>query len=377
MQQSDDLNPDSANQIHVLLFGTGLPTAGVAALCQVQADAIHVDYENHRINFAYLSASIGGFDHNQLQLHWQNESIHYMLMPIDRQAQKALYALLPVDSIHGLKRWKSNTKAQSRVWNSVLYGTGFLTLLIAVFIWQYDNVVSWAAGKVSMETEKKLGDSVLKSLNLDASKPQQGAAVDAVRKIGDQLTKGSRYQYRWYVVADDDINAFAVPGGTVIVNSGLLKKVDSANELAAVLAHEVQHVEQRHALKNMLNSAGVASVVMLVLGDTNAVMMIMAQQISTQYFSRQVETEADIKGLNLLDKNQIDASGMASFFKKLEAEYKGKDDMPTWLSSHPETLARIQAAEQYVLKNPCKSCVKLVWDKPAIMADLSAKIDKD
>ena len=54
---------------------------------------------------------------------------------------------------------------------------------------------------------------------------------------------------------DDAINAFAVPSGIIFVNSGLLKKADPANELAAVLAHEVQHVERRHALKNMLNSA--------------------------------------------------------------------------------------------------------------------------
>jgi beta-barrel assembly-enhancing protease len=377
MLDSDNFNSDSSNQVDVLLFGTGLPASGVPALCRVQADAIHVDYTNHRVNFGHLSASIGGFDHNQLQLHWQHESISYMLMPVDKQAQKALYALLPASSVQGLKRWKNNTKAQSLVWNTVLYSAGFLVLLSLIFVWQYDRVVDWAAGKVSMETEKSLGDSVLKSLNLDASKQQQGAAVDAVRKIGDQLTKGSRYKYQWYVVDNDDINAFAVPGGMVIVNSGLLKKADSANELAAVLAHEVQHVEQRHALKNMLNSAGVASMVMLVLGDTNTVMMIMAHQISTQYFSRQVEADADIKGLNLLDKNQIDASGMASFFKKLDAEYKGKDDMPTWLSSHPETQARIKAAEQHVLKNPCKSCVKLMWDKPAILADLSAKKDED
>lgn len=377
MLNPDDSNTDTASQIDVLLFGAGLPAAGVPALCRVQVDAIHVDYDNHRVNFTNLSASIGGFDHNQLQLHWQYESTNYMLMPTDKQSQKALYALLPADAIQGLKRWKNNTKAQNLVWHSVLYSAGFLVLAFVLFIWQYDYVVDWAASKVSMQTEKKLGDSVLQSLNLDASKPQQGAAVDAVRKIGNQLSKGSRYQYQWYVVDNDDINAFAVPGGTIIVNSGLLQKADSPNELAAVLAHEVQHVEQRHALKNMLHSAGVASVVLLVLGDTNTVMMIMAQQISTQYFSRQVEVEADLKGAQLLTKNQIDPSGMPSFFKKMAAEYKDKDNMPTWLSSHPEMQARIKAAEQYVLKNPCKNCVKLAWDKPAILADLMAKKEED
>jgi beta-barrel assembly-enhancing protease len=365
---------ENLSSLNVLLFGTDLPTAGVSALCKVREDGISVDYQNQYIKFANLSATVGGFDHNQLQLSWQQESANYMLMPVDAAAQKALYAALP-SSVDGLKSWKTSTKSQSMVWNAVLYSAGFLALSFVIFIWQYDNIVGWAASKVSMQTERKIGDSVLGSLNIDVSKPQTGAAIEAVRKIGDQLTKGSHYKYQFYVVENKDINAFAVPGGTIIVNSGLLQKTDSPNELAAVLAHEVQHVEQRHSLKNMLNSAGIAAVVLLVLGDSNAVMMIMAQQISTQYFSRQVEAEADLKGLHLLDKNHIDASGMATFFKKMEAEYKNNDGVvkkggPTWFSSHPETLARIQAAEAYVAQHPCQLCTKLTWDKPAIMDDL-------
>ena len=88
-----------------------------------------------------------------------------------------------------------------------------------------------------------------------------------------------------------------------------------------------------------------------------------------------------MKGAQLLSKKHIDASGMVSFFKKMEAAYKSKEgessSMPEWLSSHPETLARIKFAEQYVAKNPCKACVPLVWDKPAILADLSKKREKE
>ncbi|MEO6117774.1 MAG: M48 family metalloprotease, partial [Methylotenera sp.] len=89
----------------------------------------------------------------------------------------------------------------------------------------------------------------------------------------------------------------------------------------------------------------------------------------------------DLKGAQLLTKKHIDASGMISFFKKMDAAYKSKDlgssGIPEWLSSHPETLARIKFAEQYVAKNPCKACVPLVWDKPAILADLGKKREKE
>ena len=365
------------NTVEVLLFGAGLPTAGLPARCKINNDSLQLDYQLLNITFDKLTATVGGFDHNQLQLHWQHNDIGYMLIPNDNAGQKALRAALPVAVVKGLKNWHNSTKAQNLVWNSVLYGAGFLVLLAILIVWQYDRVLTFAANQVSMETEKKLGESILHSISQSENFLKEGAAVDAIKKIGTPLTKGSLYKYQWYVVKDDTINAFAAPGGIIVVNSGLIKKADSANEIAAVLAHEVQHVEQRHALKNMLHGAGVASVVLLVLGDANAVMMIMAQQVSQQYFSRKVETDADLKGAQLLTKTNIDPSGMPSFFKKLAAEYKDLDRTPEWLSSHPETLQRIKNAEAYVTKNPCKTCVSLSWNKAEILAELNAGLDKN
>jgi predicted Zn-dependent protease len=191
-----------------------------------------------------------------------------------------------------------------------------------------------------------------------------------VQRIGNQLTAGSRYKYQWFVAKDNEVNAFAIPGGIIVVNSGLLKKAESANELAAVLAHEVQHVEQKHALKNMLTSAGLASVVLVVLGDASTVMMIIAHQVSAQYFNRQVESDADLRGVELLHKKKINAEGMITFFKKMAQEYKGQSDMPDWFSSHPDMLSRIKITEDFIAKRPCSDCLDLSWDRQAIMADL-------
>jgi beta-barrel assembly-enhancing protease len=368
-------NTVDVNSIDVLLFGQNLPSAGLPTRCQINSSSLAVDHQSLHIRFDQLTADVGGFDHNQLQLHWQDNDDGYMLMASDKAGQQALRAALPTDTVTGLKGWHSSTKSQNMVWNTVLYGAGFLVLSAILIVWQYDRVLTFAANQVSMETEKKLGESVLKSISSSDNFLKEGAAVDAVKSIGTKLTAGSRYKYQWYVVKDDSINAFAAPGGIIVVNSGLLKKADSPKEVAAVLAHEVQHIEQRHSLKNMLHAAGVGAVVLLVLGDANAVLMIMAQQVSQQYFSRKVEADADIKGAQLLTKTNIDASGMVSFFKKLAAEYKDLDNAPVWLSSHPETLARIKSAEAYVAANPCKSCVPLTWDKAKILAELDADSD--
>ena len=172
----------SNNIIDVLLFGQGLPAAGLPTRCEINDDAIELDYQQLRVPFAQLTADVGGFDHNQLQLHWQDNDNGFMLIPADVAGQAALRAVLPVHAVQGLKGWHSSTKSQSMVWNSVLYGAGFLVISAILIVWQYDRVLTFAANQVSMETEKKLGDSVLKSISSSENFLKDGAAVDAVKK---------------------------------------------------------------------------------------------------------------------------------------------------------------------------------------------------
>lgn len=374
------------NDIQVLLFGPELPVAGQTMSCLVAHDALYISSpqfaQQHTVAWSGLQATVAGFGHDQLLLSWRDEQAAWSLIPAGVDAQKKLIAALPYQHIPGLAHWHRSTRWQSRVWQSILYTLGFIVLSAVLLVWQYDRVTTWAANHVSMKTEKRLGDSVLQSLNPEANFISEGAAVETVKRIGDQLTAGSAYQYRWYVSKDPAVNAFAIPGGIVVVNSGLLKRADSPDELAAVLAHEVQHIERRHALKNMMNSAAIASVVLVVLGDANAVVMLLAHQVSAQYFNREIESEADIQGVQLLQQKNLEARGMVSFFKKMDAgsdAQKDKTQEPAsekntevagWFSSHPDTLLRIQAIETYLAQHPCSSCTTLTWDKDAVLAGL-------
>ena len=360
--------------------------------CIIGTDAIHIcspEAENLRaIKWAELRAKLAGFEHNQLQLSWwHDDRSAWSLIPAGADEQGKLIAALPKNVIPGLTQWRRSTQSQSWVWKGILYTLCFSGLALALLVWQHDRAAMWAANRVSMKTEKNIGESVLKSLNPEDNFLSEGEAVQTVQRIGQQLTTGSRYQYQWYVSKDPAVNAFAIPGGIIVVNSGLLKLADSPNELAAVLAHEVQHVEQRHALKNMMNSAAIATITLVVLGDANAVVMMMAHQVSTQYFNRQVESDADIQGVQLLHNKNIDAGGMVSFFKKMDAGTGNKNngtkeqstekpsEVASWFSSHPDTLIRIQAIEEYVAKHPCVTCKTLTWNKAALLAGLD-QVDK-
>ncbi len=364
------------NEINVLLFGPGLPHAGQATTCQVSQGQLSLPAYQQTVAFSKLEARVGSFDHNQLQLCWRQQDDAWLLIPANQEAQKALVKQLPRKEILGLGKWKRETFGQSVVWKAVAYSLCALAIGAVLLVWKYDAAVTWVAGRVPLATENKIGESVLASLKGQTALLDKGIAVDAVKKIGDRLTKGSAYKYQWHVSNDAAVNAFALPGGIVIVNKGLIEKAESANEVAGVLAHEIQHVEQRHALKNIITSSGIAAAVLLVLGDANAVMMVMAHKISAQYFSRQAEVDADMKGVALLHKNKVNANGLVTFFKKMQDAYKGKSHGPQWLSSHPDTNNRIKAVDAYNTAHPCTDCEILKWDKKAILTSLAKEHPK-
>jgi len=357
-------------EIEVVLFGPDLPGAGQTATCVVGHGSIHIASQQQSAMFRAMEAKVGGFEHNQLQLCWQHQGKTWLLIAANMAAQAKLIAALPQDEITGLGRWKKSTHSQRFVWKSIIFFLSALAIALFLLIWQYSRVVGWVVDQIPLTTEHRIGQAVLASLSAKSSLLDKGPATDAVKKIGDRLTQGSVYQYQWYVSKDTGINAFALPGGIIVVNAGLLKEIGSADELAAVLAHEIQHVEQRHALRNMANSAGLAAAILLVLGDANTVMMIVAHQISAQYFGRQIESDADIKGVELLHSKNINATGMASFFRKIEAELKSRENMPEWLSSHPDTGNRIKTIEEFIAAHPCVKCESLAWNKATVLLNI-------
>ena len=177
------------------------------------------------------------------------------------------------------------------------------------------------------------------------------------------------YHYQWLVVKSKEVNAFAMPGGVVVVNSALIEKADNADELAAVLAHEVQHVEKRHALKNMVTSAGWAAALAAVAGDVSAISAVILHQAGTLYYGRDLEAQADKLGLAALLKAKIKPDGFVSFFKKIK-KVQGEEP-PTWISNHPAIDDRIKAIEALIKASPCADCTGVSIDWKA--AQLSVK----
>ncbi len=205
-------------------------------------------------------------------------------------------------------------------------------------------VVDFAAVRIPVSWEEELGKSAVAKLAPPEERcddPEREAALTAMvrRLVGPR----SRYTYRVTVAKADVINAFAAPGGYVVVFDGLLRRTRSPEELAGVLAHEIEHVEQRHATRALLRDLSTQALIGMVLGDAGALKTAAAAagQIAGLKYRRNDEAAADAGGMTRLAAVHADPAGMISFFEVLEKE---GPDLPGgfgYLSTHPRTADRI------------------------------------
>lgn len=210
-----------------------------------------------------------------------------------------------------------------------------------------------AFGKtIVAQVERFLGAKTIGDLRCSAPK-----GIDALDRLTARLTANFDLEYRLEFSVFDSgmVNAFAAPGGQIVLTRGLLETATGPDAVAAVLAHEIGHVERRDATRNSLRSAGSAGILALVLGDVagGSVMAILADNLLHSNYSRAIETKADTFALSMLNSADISSMGMASFFDQLEkAEGPVTQYMPAYLLSHPSTGTRADRARNNASKRP-------------------------
>lgn len=334
------------NEFDILLFAPHLPSHGEKARAGFRDGALFVNGSRIDVPLNEIGVTLGGFDHSQVYLFWHQEEGRWAISPVDDTALAQLLASAPPplsDLLKGATRDIGRQKRRSGMGLGML-GLFLLLplLLLGLLFWQSHNIAGWIASHISLENEQKLGDLAFRQATAGLKLRQTGLDAAAIKEIGTRLTKGSQYTYQWYVAEDATINAFAVPGGYVVVNTGLIQAADSAEEVAGVLAHEVQHVELRHTLKNLVHSLGLRAALSLALGDASGALLgDLAATLGELKFSRHLESEADTRGLAALKLAGIAPQGMVSFFAKLGQQEKGLAPPPL-LSTHPASDDRMQ-----------------------------------
>ncbi|HWV57433.1 MAG TPA: M48 family metallopeptidase [Longimicrobiales bacterium] len=224
-------------------------------------------------------------------------------------------------------------------------------------------VVVAGACAVSPRQEIELGRQYAAEISQQlpiVNDPEIDRYINALGTRIAQHTTRRDFTYRFYVVNTDAVNAFAIPGGFVYVNRGLIERTENLSELAAVLAHEIAHVDERHGAEQIerVQRANIGLTLAYILigrapgGLERAAIQLGGAAVFASY-SRAAEREADALAVPMLVAAGIDPRGLPSFFRTLlEERSRRPGAVEQWFSTHPLEEDRIAQAEAQIAQYP-------------------------
>jgi len=369
---------------NALCFGEEFPAAGAPCLVQVEEHGLTVTFNPDTsagppevAPFSELSVSAGGIDHDHLVVKWigvQGERTLYLKNPdLIRSFREAVPDHLNLPLTQVAEQVRQVRHRRQLVWGIV--GGVILSTVLGLWLGA-DLLVEVAVSRIPVEWEQKLGESAYRDFLINQEVVKEGSGVGALEEMTRRLTEqiqNNPYKFQVTVVKSDVVNAFALPGGYVVVFTGLMKKAESGEEVAGVLSHELSHVLQRHGLERIVKSLGLWTVVAIVFGNQQGLVGMMKQlgfELLTLKFGREQETEADLTGLKLLQQAKIDPSGMIRFFERLSEKDEGRVE---WLSTHPMSTTRAERLKAELAALPKIVPVSFTFDWKQVQTSLGSQ----
>ena len=178
--------------------------------------------------------------------------------------------------------------------------------------------------------------------------------IDSLAELTRRLAPAaSPYRFVVRVVNLEMVNAFALPGGQIVIAEGLLRVAESPDEVTGVLAHEMGHVLHRHSTAAMIEALGLAFLFGALLGDFGTgVIGVAGETLVGLSFRREAEAEADERALTLLDNAGMSSRGLADFFERMERKAGDRPAVLRLLSTHPPNEMRQRSFERGATARP-------------------------
>ncbi|MBC6475794.1 MAG: M48 family metalloprotease [Hormoscilla sp. GM102CHS1] len=195
--------------------------------------------------------------------------------------------------------------------------------------------------------ESGVGEKLAKRLLKRLPMVEDEEVLEYVGEMGEKLAQligRDDFEYDFYVVLDENLNAFALPGGKIFVNAGAIVKTKSEAELAGLLAHELSHVVLSHGFQLVTKGSLTSNVVQYIPYAGG-----IASRLLVFSYSRDMERQADIVGTRILASSDYAADGMRNLMVALDNE--DRPSPPPWLSTHPDTSARVENLEAVIIRN--------------------------
>lgn len=245
-------------------------------------------------------------------------------------------------------RRRFHQASRRSVWTAVTIIS--LVLIVAVgwvtYAWIIPATADAVALRLPVAWEEKLGEAVADSLAppvLRCADPSRLADLERILATLTRTIPDSRYRYRLAVINMRVPNAFAAPGGFIVITRGLLELADGPGELAGVLAHEIQHVERRDGTRRLIREVSFRTLVSLALGDAAGLQSVLqaARTLGSLRYQREDELVADEGAVRVLRAARVDPRVLITMFEKFKREVGDMPPALAYLSSHPNIDERI------------------------------------
>ncbi len=216
----------------------------------------------------------------------------------------------------------------------------------------------------TVEDDKALGAQVAAEIDGDTENfplldsVEYKEVYDYIYEVRDNILNSGEVDYkddfdwRLRIIHDDStLNAFCTPGGYIYIYTGILKFLESEDEFAGVLGHEIGHADMRHSTRQMTKMFGVQVLISIIAGDREMIGQVTSALINLS-FSRAHENEADERSVKYLCPTEYNSAGGAGFFEKLQA--MGGENPPEFLSTHPSPEGRIEKFNEHKETMQCE-----------------------
>ncbi|MCX6611622.1 MAG: M48 family metallopeptidase [Acidobacteria bacterium] len=238
-------------------------------------------------------------------------------------------------------------------WASIMRsGAGVLLLGAGFYYFGIGLLAEAGAIMAPRSVEEKLGTSTVQLIAGPSVACKDSAATALLGKVESRLFRaaGSDYKFRVIYAKLNMVNAFAAPGGSIVVSDYLVRLTESPEEYAGVLAHEIQHVLHRDSMRAITRELG-GNVILAMLSvdpSTNAIFLNQSTALLNLSFSRDAESAADLGAVELLEKARLPANGLILFLNRLIEEEGASGNLARYLSTHPDTKERIASLRRII-----------------------------
>ncbi len=232
---------------------------------------------------------------------------------------------------------------------------GVVTILLFLATWfaltQIDWVKIFKVEQITDKTEQKLGElfwDVFKNSEKEIKTTHVVNTIDSMVTKICKANKIDKSKLKIHVLNKDEINAFALPNGHLIIYSGLILNSDNQEELAGVICHEIAHIELKHVMKKLGKEIGLSVLISMTTGNSGAeVIKETARMLSSTAFDRSLEKDADIKAVDYLLNANVNPEPFANFLYKLSENENEVTQYLTWVSTHPDSKERAEYIIEY------------------------------